>query len=105
MGTHPTIELVGNLWGYIVYWFFGDFIDLFMYFPKNALISGMREYFGANIGSPILAVWLIVGTFVDLRLLGLVAGFILWAEIIKFPYHMALRIFRAIDRLPIPFVG
>jgi len=103
MGTHPTIELVGNLWGYIIYWFFGDFIDLFMYFPRNAFVSGMREYFGANIQSPILAVWLLVGTFVDLRLFGLVVGFIVWSKIALFPWELQLRFLRAIDRLPIPF--
>lgn len=72
-----NIQLVGNLWGYIIYWFYGDFIDLFTYFPANELIGGMRTYFGANIGSPIVAVFVLVGTFIDLRLFSLVVLFIL----------------------------
>src|SRR3972149_5325702 len=45
----PNIQLVGNLWGYIIYWFYGDFIDLLTYTPH--VNTGMREDFGANIGS------------------------------------------------------
>jgi hypothetical protein len=99
----PNIQLVGNLWGYIIYWFFGDFIDLITYTPH--VNTGMREYFGANIGSPILAVWLLVGTFVDLRLLALVAIFILVTTPGRLWVTFQLRLLRALDRLPLPFIG
>lgn len=99
----PNIQLVGNLWGYIIYWFYGDFIDLITYTPH--INTGMREYFGANIGSPILAVWLLVGTFVDLRLLALVAIFILATTPLRLWITFQLRILRALDRLPLPFIG
>jgi len=99
------IQLVGNLWGYIIYWFYGDFIDLFTYFPANSLISGMRDVFGANIGSPVVAIFVLVGTFIDLRLFMLVALGILGMTPARMWISFQMKILRALDRLPLPFIG
>ena len=101
----PNIQLVGNLWGYIIYWVFGDFIDLFTYFPANSLIGGFGEYFEASIGSPMVAVYVLVGTFIDLRLISLVALFILVQTPQRWALMFTVRILRALDRLPLPFIG
>jgi len=92
------IQLVGNIWGYLIYWIAGDFIDLITYFPH--INTGLREYMYSNIDSPILAVFMIVGTFLDLRLFMIVATIMLASTVWKLPASIFLRIMRVLDRLP-----
>jgi hypothetical protein len=92
------IDLVGNFWGYLIYWIAGDAVDLFTYGPH--VNTGITQYFGGLVDSPILAVWLIVGTFLDLRLFGVVALVILALTPGKVLSSFILRIMRILDRLP-----
>lgn len=94
-----NITLVGNLWGYLIYWVAGDLIDLLTYAPH--VNTGMRAYMSSNIDSPILAVFMIVGTFLDLRLFMLVAGIMLLSVPGKVAASIVLRILRIIDRMPL----
>jgi len=94
-----NITLVGNLWGYLIYWVAGDLIDLLTYAPH--VNTGLREYMGSNINSPILAVFMIVGTFLDLRLFMLVAGIMLLSSPGKIVASIVMRVLRIIDRMPL----
>jgi hypothetical protein len=92
------MPLVGNVWGYLLYWFAGDLIDLITYGPH--VNTGMRQYFGGALDSPVLAVFVLVGTFLDLRLFMLVFIFILSVAPAKIGGSIFLRLMRIIDRLP-----
>jgi hypothetical protein len=94
-----NIQLVGNLWGYLIYWVAGDLIDLLTYAPH--VNTGMRQYMFSNIDSPILAVFMIVGTFLDLRLFMIVAFIMLISVPGKVGASIFLRIMRILDRMPL----
>jgi len=93
------IQLVGNFWGYLIYWFAGDVIDLFTFAPH--VNSGLRDYFGGAIDSPIFAVFVIVGTFIDLRIFAVVVLMILLLTPARILNTFILRIMRILDRMPL----